>query len=211
MFNLNQKLVSSTCVAERSVGEGESPDSTSPCPTCPQISYSALSSNHPSSSSQHPTVSPSRTIHPRKPQTGWSIANNELRPHVAAADRIFDWDTPWGAQHRASLNLKLPSPLVQSAFTAIWGALAPNTRTTYGAGPLRFTQFCDKWSITEEARMPAEYPLLCAFIGEHLTLQSGNTIRSWLSGLRSWHIMHHAPWYGDDDWVRLARVSANNL
>ena len=21
--------------------------------------------------------------------------------------------------------------------------------------------------------------------------------------------MHHAPWYGDDDWVQLARISAN--
>ena len=57
--------------------------------------------------------------------------------------------------------------------------------------------------------MPASYALLCAFIGEHKGKQAGNTIRSWLSGIRSWHIVNHAPWYGDDDWVRLARVSAN--
>jgi len=74
---------------------------------------------------------------------------------------------------------------------------------------LRFTQFCDEWGIDEEARMPASYALLCAFIGEHKGKQAGNTIRSWLSGIRSWHILNHAPWYGDDDWVRLARVSAN--
>ena len=57
--------------------------------------------------------------------------------------------------------------------------------------------------------MPAKYPLLCAFIGEHKGLVAGGTVRSWMSGLRSWHIVHHAPWYGDDDWVKLARVSAN--
>ena len=57
--------------------------------------------------------------------------------------------------------------------------------------------------------MPADYALLCAFIGEYKGLQSGNTIRSWLAGLRSWHIMNHAPWHGDDSWVHLARTSAN--
>jgi len=92
---------------------------------------------------------------------------------------------------------------------AIRGALAPNTKATYGAGPMRFTQFCDEWGISEEARMPASYALLCAFIGKHKGKQAGSTIRSWLSGLRSWHIINHAPWYGDDDWVHLARVSAN--
>ena len=57
--------------------------------------------------------------------------------------------------------------------------------------------------------MPAKYPLLCAFIGEHKGWVAGGTVRSWMSGLRSWHIVHHAPWYGDDDWVKLACISAN--
>ena len=57
--------------------------------------------------------------------------------------------------------------------------------------------------------MPASYSLLCAFIGKHKGLQSGNMIRSWMSGLHSWHVVNHAPWYGDDEWVQLARVSAN--
>ena len=104
---------------------------------------------------------------------------------------------------------RLPPPLVESAMMAVRGALAPSTKSTYAAGPLRFTQFCDKWGISEEARMPADYALLCAFIGEYKGLQSGNTIRSWLAGLRSWHIMNHAPWHGDDSWVHLARTSAN--
>ena len=97
--------------------------------------------------------------------------------------------------------MELPHPLVDKALMAIHGAFTPNTKTTYGAGSMWFTQFCDEWGIDEEARMPASYTLLRAFIGEHKGWQSGNTIRSWLSGLRSWHIVNHAVWYSDDDWV----------
>jgi hypothetical protein len=99
--------------------------------------------------------------------------------------------------------------LHDSAMMSIRGAYAPNTKSTYAAGTLRFTQFCDTWSIDEEARMPASYPLLCAFIGEYKGRQSGNTIRSWLSGIRAWHTINHVPWFGDDEWVQLARISAN--
>jgi len=152
---------------------------------------------------------PSRIIQPGKPQSGRTIAPSHLRPHVATADRLFSWDTPYGVRHRDELARALPPPLVNSALMAIRGALAPNTKSTYGAGPLRFTQFCDKWDIAEEDRMPASYPLLCAFIGEHKGLQSGNTIKSWMSGLHSWHVVNHAPWYGDDNWVQLACTLAN--
>ena len=116
---------------------------------------------------------------------------------------------PFGSRHQAHVAQRVPPPLVQSAMMAVQGALAPNTKSTYATGPLCFTQFCDKWGITEEARMPADYALLCAFIGEYKGLQSGNTICSWLAGLCSWHIMNHAPWYGDDGWVHLAQISAN--
>ena len=151
----------------------------------------------------------SQLIKPRKPHAGRKISQNPLRPHVSAADRLFTWDTPHAARHRQHLIASLPPDLVNSAMMSIRGAYAPNTKTTYAAGTLRFTQFCDTWHIDEEARMPASYPLLCAFIGEHKGRQAGNTIRSWLSGIRAWHVVNHAPWFGDDEWVHLARVSAN--
>ena len=94
----------------------------------------------------------------------------------------------------STCSSKTSSPSCPICHDGYSGALAPNTKSTYAAGPLRFTQFCDKWGITEEARMPADYALLCAFIGEYKSLQSGNSICSWLAGLRSWHIMNHAPW-----------------
>jgi hypothetical protein len=235
MFSLNRQLISSTCVAERSVGEKQSPNSISPRPTRPRNSFhpfqrplptpcshpylsldtpskpSTIDSLLPKPSTTSSKISNSsfRVIRARKPQSGRSIADNDLRPHVPAAERIFSWHTPFGSRHHADVANRLPAPLVESAMMAVRGALAPNTKSTYAAGPLRFTQFCDKWGITEEARMPADYALLCAFIGEYKGLQSGNTIRSWLAGLRSWHIMNHAPWHGDDSWVHLARTSAN--
>ena len=231
MFSLNRKLTSATSVAERSVGEKQPQNSISPRPTCPRNSFhpfqrpptsplppNRLPHNRPSksilkSSSQPKPLkssnSTSRIIRARKPHVGRSIIPNELRPHVPASQRIFSWRTPFGYRHQHDVAQRLPAPLVESAMMAIRGALAPSTKSTYAAGPLRFTQFCDKWDISEEARMPADYALLCAFIGEYKGLQSGNTIRSWLAGLRSWHIMNHAPWHGDDSWVHLARTSAN--
>jgi hypothetical protein len=176
--------------------------STSLIDTTPSISP-------PVTTPQHLLNNASRIIHPRHPQTGRHTLPNPLRPHVAAADRLFTWDTPHGARHRAQLYAALPQPLVDRALMSIRSALAPNTKTTYAAGLKRFTQFCDVWDIDEEARMPASYALLCAFIGEYKGRHAGSTIRSWLSGLRSWHIINHAPWYGDDDWVHLARTSAN--
>ena len=57
--------------------------------------------------------------------------------------------------------------------------------------------------------MPASYALLCAFIGNYKGSISGRTIKSWLSGIRAWHLINHAPWFGDDKWVHMARISAN--
>jgi hypothetical protein len=151
----------------------------------------------------------SRNIKPRKPQSGRHTTQNVLRPHVPAADRLFAWDTPHAARHRQHLLTSLPPQLVQSVMMAIRSAYAPNTKSTYAAGTLHFTQFCDTWGIDEEERMPASYPPLCAFIGEHKGKRSGNTIHSWLSGIRAWHIVNHGPWFGDDKWVQLARISAN--
>jgi hypothetical protein len=231
MFSLNRKLTSSTTVVESSMGEKQPPNSISPRPMCSQNSFhpfqrpstpspssNRLSSTLPLAPNLHSLSLPktskkslltSRVIRAHKPHVGCSIIDNELRPHVPAAERIFSWHTPFSSRHQHDVAQRLPAPLVESAMMAVRGALAPNTKSTYAAGPLRFTQFCDKWNISEEARMPADYALLCAFIGEYKGLQSGNTIRSWLSGLRSWHIMNHAPWYGDDSWVHLARTSAN--
>jgi hypothetical protein len=137
------------------------------------------------------------------------LASSSFRPRVMAVDRLFSWRTPYGLSHDESLLAELPPALAESAKMSITGALATSSRSTYAAGLLRFNQFCDRWEISEVARMPASYALLCAFIGNYKGSNSGRTIKSWLSGIRAWHLTNHAPWYGDDKWVQMARISAN--
>ena len=149
------------------------------------------------------------TRKPRKPRPDRILASSPFRPRVMAADRLFSWRTPYGLSHDESLLAELPPALVESAKMSITGALAPSSKSTYGAGLLRFSQFCDRWQISEGSRMPASYALLCAFIGNHKGTTSGRTIKSWLSGIRAWHLANHAPWFGDDKWVHMARISAN--
>ncbi|KAJ2911295.1 hypothetical protein MD484_g9119, partial [Candolleomyces efflorescens] len=146
---------------------------------------------------------------PRRPKAGCQITHNSLRPRVAAADRLLSWDSPWSLAHREALATALPPTLVNSALTAVRSALAPATKTSYGGGILRFSQFCDEHGIREEERMPASYALLSAFIGTFKGRVAGSTVRGWMSGLRAWHLVNHAPWHGDDEWVKLARSAAN--
>jgi hypothetical protein len=152
---------------------------------------------------------PISTRKPRKPRPDRLLAPSPFRPRVMAVDRLLSWRTPYGLSHDQSLLAELPPALAESAKMSIAGALAPSSRSSYAAGLLRFNQFCDKWQISEGARMPASYALLCAFIGNYKGTTSGKTIKSWLSGIRAWHLTNHAPWYGDDNWVKMARTSAN--
>ena len=107
------------------------------------------------------------------------------------------------------MTKSLPLPLAEATFLSIQGALAPSSKITYAAGILRFNQFCDKYGINEEDCMPASYALLCAFVAEYKGRQSGSTIKGWLSGIRSFHLVNHAPWNGDYEWVHFARTAAN--
>jgi hypothetical protein len=165
----------------------------------------------PDSGSQVPVVTTSSTSSkkPRKPRSDRLMISSPFRPRVLAVDRIFSWRSPYGLSHDESLLAELPPALVESAKMSIMGALATSSKSTYAAGLLRFNQFCDRWQISEDARMPASYALLCAFIGNYKGTTSGKTIKSWLSGIRAWHLTNHAPWYGDDKWVQMARISAN--
>lgn len=90
-------------------------------------------------------------------------------------------------------------------------ALADSSKTSYGAGILRFSQFCDDWNISEEDRMPASAALLAAFAASFASSYRGKTISQWLSSIRSWHNYNHATWHGDDERVKLIRKAADKL
>ncbi|KIY47934.1 hypothetical protein FISHEDRAFT_74168 [Fistulina hepatica ATCC 64428] len=87
-------------------------------------------------------------------------------------------------------------------------SFAPATCSAYAAGPLRFTQFCDHWAITESERMPASPTLLATFVAEYASTVSGKAINNWLAGIRAWHIMADATWPADHNWLHLSRKSA---
>lgn len=77
-------------------------------------------------------------------------------------------------------------------------SLDVNTRSNYGAGLLRFTQFCDQLSIPEVDCMPASSELLALFAAHHAGQLSDKTLNNWLAGLHFWHIVNGALWNGDD-------------
>ena len=75
--------------------------------------------------------------------------------------------------------------------------LEPGTRKNYGAGLLRFNQFCDDNGVSEENRMPASDALLSAFVAEWEGKVSRSCIDGWLAGLAFWHSLNGASWRGD--------------
>jgi hypothetical protein len=154
--------------------------------------------------SRPPPSTPLPRISSRAPILPFS----KFRPSVSAPDRLRAWTSPFALRNRRRLERDLPQPLVDTAFRIVHDAFAMSTRSTYAAGILRLHQFCDSWGISEEARMPASATLLASFVGHCSGSYAGNTIRSWLSGIRAWHIIHQAPWHGDHDWVQKGRTAA---
>ena len=207
LINHNSVSQSSLTVAQTMANSSPMTSHASPTAALKTQTIQHLSTSH-SSFTFSPTSS-TQTRKPRKPHPDRFLSSSPYRPRVMAADRLFSWRTPYGLSHDKVILAELPPALAESAKMSITGALATSSKSTYGAGLLRFNQFCDRWQISEVARMPASYALLCAFIGNHKGSSSGKTIKSWLSGIRAWHISNHAPWYGDDKWVQMARISAN--
>lgn len=72
----------------------------------------------------------------------------------------------------------------------IGGVMKPKLRSPRTAG---LSQFCDEHGIREEEWMPASYALLSAFIGTYKGRVAGRTVKGWMSGLRAWHLVNHAP------------------
>ena len=77
-------------------------------------------------------------------------------------------------------------------------SLDENTRSNYGAGLLRFTQYCDTHSIPEHSCMPASEFLLSAFSASAAGSASESTLNNWLAGLQYWHVINGALWHGSD-------------
>src|ERR1700722_12702289 len=133
---------------------------------------------------------------PRKPRKGNEILHSGLRPHVLASERLSKWISPHSIEFKTSLRATYSSLDPTRFFEVMSLSLDAATRSGYGSGLLRFTQFCDNHAISESSRMPASETLLVLFAADAAGQVSASTLNTWLAGLHFWHIINGATWYG---------------
>jgi hypothetical protein len=148
--------------------------------------------------SDAPQASGSQIPKPRKPRPGCGYLASPFRPIVLARDRIRCWSSPYAIAHRNSTLSSVPSSHAQKLLDVMLASLDSKTLEVYGAGLLRFTQYCDELQISEVSRVPASEVLLSAFIASWAGKIALTTVKNWLAGLHFWHSLHGAPWFGDN-------------
>ena len=143
-----------------------------------------------------PRTSDGQITKTRKPRSGNSYASSSLCPHVLASERLRCWITPHALSHHDRVISQIPLSVASVLMEVMLSSLEPKTRSNYGAGLLRFTQFCDQLAIPELDRCPASETLVSAFIASYAGKQSVDCVNGWLAGLRFWHTFQGAPWLG---------------
>ena len=155
------------------------------------------------------------------------LVPSNLRPHVLASDRVTSWLTPYAMKNHQGLLTRFPPEHISQFQFVCANSVVRRTHEGWGAGLLRFNQYCDSINIPEEERMPAPEILLAMFVAN---CGAGNVsescITTWLSGsllaclshliyrllagLRCYHQMNNAPWLGGEI-LALARKGSANL
>ena len=101
-----------------------------------------------------------------KPWMSWQSDNhilwNALQPHVAAANRILLWTTPFGLCDKRFQSNFLPTHIITWEHLVVTHTIFPKALRNYAARLLRFTCFCDDPCIIEDLCMPAPEWLLSA-------------------------------------------------
>lgn len=143
-----------------------------------------------------PSVVRPRRVKPRKPKPGNVITHSSFRPFVPARDRLRLWSAPHSESFHSSVLGELPLADVLQLFNIMLISIEVKTRENYGAGLLRFHQFCDTRNIPENRRMPAPDFLLASFIASWAGKVATTTAQNWLAGVHFWHNLHGAPWHG---------------
>ncbi|KAJ7270219.1 hypothetical protein C8J57DRAFT_1226877 [Mycena rebaudengoi] len=138
----------------------------------------------------------------QKPTTGNELRPSTYWPHVPANCRLLLWTAPCSvAPHTAMQNQGILLALQRWIFEGMLGTHVNETRKSYGAGLLRFHQFCDREGFREDACMPADNCLLAAFVADAIGSCTGKCIRNWLNGLHLWHLYNDVPWHGNGSWM----------
>lgn len=133
-----------------------------------------------------------------------------LRPHVPAHERLTCWQTPYSFTYFNILSKIFPVKLIRKWRSIIEASVDQTTRKNYAAGLLRFNQFCNKYNIPENLRMPASEELLALFIADFgAGIVAGKTVSGWLTGLEFWHTVNGAPWRGGNILKRTKQGVSN--
>ena len=111
---------------------------------------------------------------------------------------------------RSDMTKRLTREGTEAVFGLMLAGLEPGTAKNYGAGLLRFTQFCNELGVPEDERMPAQEYLLAAFLAHHAGTVQSKTMGNWLAGLRLHHAVNGVAWKGDV-MVSYARKGAQKL
>ncbi|KAE9383222.1 hypothetical protein BT96DRAFT_1009502 [Gymnopus androsaceus JB14] len=114
------------------------------------------------------------------------LAPSPFRPANVPADRrVLLWTTPYSLHSQAVHDNEISHRLQVKMFEGLLIATTDDTRQAYGAGLLRFNQFCDAESIPEALRMPASSILLGAFVADHMgTCSEWHGKEGWLPLLK---------------------------
>jgi len=128
-----------------------------------------------------------------------------------AGDRLRIWE-PAPTNDTTSAPPLLPEGERERIKDLLTNAWQESTRASYGTGLLTYHVFCDQRNIDEASRAPASTDLIIAFVSAIAGSFAGSTINNYVSGIRTWHIIHHVPWninhLAVDTALRAATASA---
>ena len=104
---------------------------------------------------------------------------------------------PYGIARLDHLSCQFPLDIIIHRHLCLANCILCLTLSKYAAGLLHFMKFCDDYAVPESDRMPASESLLSHFIATCGAASDGKSaMRSLLEGLRLWHQINEAPWYG---------------
>ena len=120
--------------------------------------------------SSKPRVSDGRITKCRKAKNINKYSSSSYHPHVPASDRLRFWSSPYAVSRQNAIISHIPATISANLMDVMLVSLEEKTRSNYGTGLLRFTQFCDTHDIDEADRCPASEVLISAFIASYAGL-----------------------------------------
>jgi hypothetical protein len=103
-----------------------------------------------------PPISVHKPPKPRKPKNNNTLTHSALHPHVLACDHVRIWSAPHSTTFHTSVLSHLPFNDVLKLLDVMLISVEVKTRENYGAGLLRFHQYCGSRNIPESLRINPE-------------------------------------------------------